>query len=267
MTADYHLHTPLCGHATGSCLEYARAAIARGLAEIGFSDHSPMPRAFDDWRMKIEDLPRYVAMVEEAREATRGDLEIKLGLEVDFFADGRDWIEDLGTRAPFDYLIGSVHYIAPGWAVDDPDPKWIGKWTGQASVEEIWSAYWELYASCAGSGLFDILAHPDLPKKFGHRPAGDLRHYYQPTIEAAARTGVAFELSTAGLRKQCAEMYPARPFLEMALEAGLPLVISSDAHAPSEVGADFETAIALAREVGFTHSARFSKRERTMVKL
>jgi histidinol-phosphatase (PHP family) len=266
-TADYHLHTPLCRHATGHPREYAQAALDRGLPEIGFSDHNPMPQPFDDWRMDLDEFPQYLDLIAETQAEFASSLPIKLGLEIDYLdgPDQRAWIEELSSKAEFDYLIGSVHYIAPGWAIDDPDPKWQNKWTDPQGVEDAWTAYWKLYTDAIRSGLFDILAHPDLPKKFGHRPGGDLRRFYEPAIEAARDAGIVFELSTAGLRKPCAEMYPARTFLELQHAAGIPLVISSDAHQPASVGHAFPDAIALAKEIGFTHTTQFTNRQPTPV--
>ena len=263
MSADYHMHTPLCHHAEGMPGEYAHAAIERGIGEIGFSDHNPMPEQFDDWRMSIADLPRYIAMVEEAR-AQYPALPIRLGLECDFFAGQEAWIEELAGMAEWDYLIGSVHYIAPGWDVDNP--KWIGRFR-EHPVEEIWAMYWEAYEKCIRSGLFDFVAHPDLVKKFGFKPAGDLRKYYEPSIAAAAEKHVAIEINTAGLRKPVGEMYPTLEFLQMARAAGVPLLINSDAHAPAEVGANFAEATALAREAGYTETLRFHKRKRSFAPL
>jgi len=263
MSADYHLHTPLCHHAEGSPGEYARAALALGIREIGFSDHNPMPEKFDDWRMSIDDLPRYLEMVHEAR-AQVPEVTIRMGLECDFIAGREEWIEKLAGMAEWDYLIGSVHYIAPGWDVDNP--KWIGRFT-ERPVDEIWTMYWEAYEQCIRSGLFDFVAHPDLVKKFGFKPPGDLRKYYVPSIAAAAEKNVAIEINTAGLRKPAGEMYPSREFLKMASWAGVPLVINSDAHAPSEVGANFAEATALAKQAGYTQTLRFHKRKRTFAPL
>ena len=258
--ADYHTHTPLCRHADGEPTEYAAHAEKIGLFEIGFSDHSPMPDDdFDDWRMKLGEFPDYLAKVEQARR-DHPNIPIKLGLEIDYFEDGDAWIRELASMAEYDYLIGAVHYVAPGWAIDDP--QWIGKWKDRASVTEIWDAYWRIYTKCVASGHFDILAHPDLPKKFGFRPEGSLTHYYEPAIEAAAKAGICFEINTAGLRKEVAEMYPSKDFLTLAQQAGIPIVISSDAHQTAEVGADFDKAVSLAREVGYTELATFDKRER-----
>lgn len=264
MLADYHTHTPLCLHAQGSPTEYAERALALGLAELGISDHNPMPEFFDDWRMLLSDWPRYLEMVAEARESVP-ELPIRLGLECDFLLGHEAWIERQAGMADFDYLIGSVHYIRPGWEIDNPQH--LSRWRSAGAVEEIWHKYWELYAQMIRTRLFDFFAHPDLPKKFGLRPQGDLRHYYEPSINALAETRGAIEISTAGLRKDCRELYPSREFLEMAFQAGVPIVISSDAHAPEEVGVQFDQALAMARAVGYTSSLRFRGRQRVEVPL
>lgn len=256
------MHTPLCRHAEGWPVDYARAAVDRGLEEIGFADHSPMEQPFDDWRMLREDLPRYLEAVEEAR-ARYPQLIIRLGLECDFLPGQEAWIAELATMADWDYLIGSVHYLSQGWEVDHP--KYLARHEGHA--EGIWEDYWDLYVQCIRSGLFDFVAHPDLPKKFGITPSGDLRRFYERAVKALAETGMPFEINTAGLRKDCREMYPARGFLELASAAGIPLVISSDAHTPGDVAANFDEAAALASECGFTRTLRFEKRRRSSVKI
>ena len=260
--ADYHLHTPLCRHATGWPVEFAARAVELGFSEIGFSDHNPMPEPFDDWRMTIEELPRYLDAVQEAREKFPG-LTIRLGLECDYIAGQEAWIEQLSGIASWDYLIGSVHYLPEGWEVDHP--KYLSRHAG--SADEIWRSYWKAYEQCIRSRLFDFVAHPDLPKKFGHRPAGDLRRFYEPCIAALAECDSAFEINTAGLRKECRELYPAREFIELAHTAGVPLLINSDAHAPIEVGADFALARSLASEAGYTTTAKFASRRRSLMTL
>ena len=263
MTADFHLHTFLCRHAIGSPVDYARVAAEKGLREIGFADHNPMRVEFDDWRMSIDDLPRYIELVEQARE-TFPQLAIRLGLECDFIAGNERWIEELASMADWDFLIGSVHYIAPGWDVDNP--KHVSRFH-EMPVAEIWSMYWKAYEACIRSGLFDFVAHPDLPKKFGFRPDGDLRRFYEPSIAALAEKNIAFEINTAGLRKPIGEVYPALNFLKLARAANIPLLINSDAHEPNEVAADFGKADAIAREAGYSETARFEKRTRRLVAL
>lgn len=257
MVADYHTHTPLCKHAEGHPISYVQQAVELGLPEIGFSDHNPLPKAFDDWRMLWEEFPTYLEWIEEARSQFP-TFPIRLGLEIDYFSDGEDWIRELSQAAPFDYLIGSVHYISPSWAVDDP--QYISRFKDQ-EVSEIWKTYFDLYEKAIRSKLFDFVAHPDLPKKFGFRPEGNLVRYYTPIIQALSDTGVAFEINTAGLRKEVKEVYPAFDFLKLAREADIPLLINSDAHAPEEVGKDFSFAIDLAKKAGYDSVLRYIQRE------
>jgi histidinol-phosphatase (PHP family) len=260
--ADYHVHTPLCHHATGWPIEFAQRATELGLGELGFADHNPMAEYFDDWRMLREDLPRYLEEVEKARAAFP-QLTIRIGLECDFLAGREAWIEELAKLVPWDFFIGSVHYLPNGWEVDHP--KYISRHEGHA--EEIWESYWRTYEQCIRSRLFDFVAHPDLPKKFGFRPAGDLRRFYEPAIAALAETGTPFEINTAGWRKDCREQYPAREFLQLAASAGVPLLINSDAHAVEELGAGFAEAVSIAKECGFTQTVRFARHQRTFVPL
>ena len=251
------MHTPLCGHAIGAPFDYVLAAQKAGLEEIGFSDHNPMPTQFDDWRMAPHQLDEYVEMI-QAAQRDFPDFPIRLGLECDFLPGYEAHIRDLASRADWDYLIGAVHYITPDWDVDNP--KHLKRWTEQP-VEEIWELYFEAYTKMVQSCLFDFLAHPDLVKKFGHRPKGDLSRFYLKTLDAVAEAGVTLEISTAGLRKEVHEIYPSRDFLVAAHARNIPIVINSDAHDPREVGYEFDQAYALALDVGYTQVMRFDKRK------
>lgn len=260
MPADYHTHTPLCRHAEGEPEAYVDAAIQAGLSEFGMSDHAPaVPEPFDDWRMEEAELPAYFDLVDRARAHAGDRIPVRAGLECDWLAGCEPWITDLASRYDWDYLIGSVHYL-DDWDFDNP--KWLGRWA-ETDVELVWRHYWDTYAAMADSGLFDILAHPDLVKKFSYRPDGDLTRFYAPAIEAIAGSGKAIELNTAGWHKPCAEAYPSADFLKLAHSAGIPLVISSDAHAPAEVARDFTSAIELAKSCGYRETALFEKRRRS----
>lgn len=259
MPADYHTHTPLCLHATGTPEEFVDAALLAGISEYGISDHAPVGHDFfDDWRMLYEALPQYYDWIARARAHAAGRLTIRSGLECDWLPGCESWIEHLRGVQPWDYLIGSVHYLGT-WDFDNP--KWLGRWT-ESDVDEVWHLYWKEYAAMAESQLLDILGHPDLVKKFCHRPGGDLCRFYEPVIEAIAVSGCAIELNTAGWHKPCAEPYPSADFLDLARAAGIPLVISSDAHAPREIGRDFDKAIALAKAAGYTETTLFDQGRR-----
>jgi histidinol-phosphatase (PHP family) len=260
---DYHMHTPLCRHATGEPVDYARRAVELGLTEIGFSDHSPMPRdGFDQWRMNLSQLDEYLAKVRLAQKEFP-QLKIRLALEVDYFPNGEDWIRELAARAPWDYFIGSVHYVSDAWAIDDPQK--LSEWKTRDAFA-VWQIYFERLALAAEAKLFDIIGHADLPKKFGIRPAQDCAPLYEKFLDAAAKSGCAIELNTAGLRKDCREIYPSRQLLEIAFRKNVPITFGSDAHAPGEVGMNFAEAIQRAREVGYKESSRFVRRKRESVK-
>lgn len=257
LPADYHMHTPLCRHAVGEPVEYAARAVELGISEIGFSDHSPMRRDdFDDWRMKFSELDRYVDSVQAARRA-HPSLAIRLALEVDYLPGHEDWIRELASRHPWDYLIGSVHYVSDDWAVDSPFQ--LSRWKDRDAFE-VWKIYFDRLTAAARSGLFEIIGHADLPKKFGFIPRQDCTPLFEKFLAAAREGGVAIELNTAGLRKDCREIYPSPAFLKLALAFGIPITFGSDAHAPGEVGQDFVRAIDLARQTGFTTTRRFAGR-------
>ncbi len=264
LPADYHTHTPLCRHAVGEPLELAAVAVKRGLQEIGFSDHNPMQRdGFDDWRMLLSDLGAYVVKVEKARRAYP-KLKIKLALEVDFIPGYEDWVRDLASRYRWDYLIGSVHYLSPSWAIDNPSQ--IGEWKSHPAFE-VWSAYFDRLTMAAESGLFDIIGHADLCKKFCFYPGQDCSPLFRRFLEAARKHGTAIELNTAGLRKDCKEIYPSPAIVALAHELGVPITFGSDAHAPEEVGMNFPEAVALARSAGYTHYLQFTGRKLQTVAL
>ena len=259
MPADYHTHTPLCRHARGGPEEFAERALAAGLSEYGVADHAPLrPEPYDDWRMLEAELPEYFEWVERVRRQADGRIPVRIGLEVDWLDGCEEWVGHLAGLAGWDYLIGSVHYLG-SWDFDNPAR--LSLWE-ERGIESVWSEYWDAYARMAGSGLFDLLGHPDLVKKFGHKPDGDLRRFYGPAIEAIAAAGCAIEINTAGWHKPCAEAYPAAEFLKLACDAGIPLAISSDAHAPGEVARDFDRAIRLAMEAGWKETVLFEGRKR-----
>jgi histidinol-phosphatase (PHP family) len=256
--ADYHTHTPLCHHAVGEPTEYAARAVELGLDEIGFSEHSPMPRDdFDDWRMGKGQLDEYAAKVEAARRAFP-QLKIRLALEVDYLPGHEEWIRQLAGRQEWDYFIGSVHYVSDSWDLDNP--KKLSEWKKRDPFQ-VWSAYFDRLTMAAASGLFDIIGHADLPKKFCFYPKEDCAPLYRRFLEAAALNGTCVELNTAGLRKDCREIYPSPAFLSIARELDVPITFGSDAHAPAEVGHAFEEAMALAKRAGYTECQRFLRRQ------
>jgi histidinol-phosphatase (PHP family) len=263
LPADYHMHTRLCRHAVGDPTDLAAQAVKLGFTEIGFSEHNPMPRDdWDDWHILQADFDTYIANVEKARR-DHPNLTIKLALEMDFIPGQVDWIRQLVARHPWDYLIGAVHYVSDSWDLDNP--KKLSEWKGRDPFE-VWTAYFERLTLAAESGLFEIIAHADLCKKFCFYPKEDCTPLFRRFLNAAKRSNVAMELNTAGLRKDCKEIYPSRAIVQMAAETGVPITFASDAHAPGEVGMNFQEAMQLARSCGYTHYCRFTQRKREDVR-
>lgn len=273
MLTDYHLHlrpdeltaTP-AGHFTEeNVARYRAIATERGITELGVSEHIyRFEQALTIWQHPLwrefarDDLDAYCEFV---RERT----DLRLGIEADFIpgAGAEDRTASLLEGRDFDYVVGSVHFLRD----DSLDTEDHSVWDRGNSPEQIWRSYFQTLGQAARSGLFDILAHPDLVKVWGPErptPAGDLRRYYEPAIEAIAETGIAVEVSTAGLRKRARELYPARAFLEMCLDAGAPIALSSDAHRPEDVGADYDQALELLNSVGVSELCVFERRARRL---
>lgn len=247
---DLHVHTSRCGHADGSVAKYVDAARDAGVSIMGFSDHLPLPDGFPSgYAMSWRELPLYVDDVRAVarRSARRGGPEVLLGIEADWLP-GHDLLIAGALRAhQFDYIMGSVHFI-DGWAFDDPDQReGYDGW----STDALWSRYFGDLAAAAASGLFDVIAHPDLIKKFGERPDGDIAPLYEEVSAVLAECGVAIEVNTAGLRKPCAELYPAKALLEACHRRGVPATIGSDAHRPDDVGSQLAAAREALKDAGY----------------
>jgi histidinol-phosphatase (PHP family) len=271
MLTDYHLHlrpdgrdATSEGYFTEANVErYRAAADERGIVELGVSEHVyRFTQVLDVWAHPFwvsyahDDLDAYCEFV---REQT----DLRLGIEADFVPGAEDRMASLLQAREFDYVVGSVHFIREG-AVDMDD---YSVWDSGRSVEQIWQRYFETIGEAARSGLFDILAHPDLVKVWGAErplPEGDLRRYYELALDGIAESGIAVEVSTAGLRKRVKELYPAPDFLRMCVEAGAPVALSSDAHVPADVGAGYDAALALLDSLGVRELSVFEQRQRRL---
>lgn len=264
--ADYHLHTRLCGHATGVPGQYLEEAGRKGIREIGFSDHLPLyflppGKSIPDYAMKEEELPLYVEMVKNC--AQQSPVRVKLGIEADFVPGYENKLASLLSAYPFDYVLGSVHFI-DGWGFDNLAE--AGEYLSRG-IDQVYEEYFHLLQQAALTGLFDVMAHPDLVKKFNYRPVMDLKHLYEETARVFKRAQVCVEVNTAGLRYPAQEMYPSAGLLEIFFKHGLPVTLGSDAHCPGHVGEGLEQAVSFLRSTGYTEITLFEKRKRTIVKL
>jgi histidinol-phosphatase (PHP family) len=268
---DYHVHlrpddlgaTAAEYFTQANVLRYRAAATDAGITELGVSEHvHRFQQALTIWdhpfwrEQAVDDIDAYCAFVRE-------ESDLRLGLEVDFIPGREDRTQNLIDRCDLDYVVGSVHFLGD-LAVDDDG---YDVWEHSRSPEAVWRRYFETLAQAALSGMFDILAHPDLVKIWGATrplPPGDLRRYYEPAIEAIAATGIAVEVSTAGLRKPVGEIYPAPAFLRACTEGGAAVALSSDAHTPQQIGFAYDQALALLDGLGVGELATFERRTRRL---
>jgi histidinol-phosphatase (PHP family) len=267
---DYHLHlrpdeldaaaaeyfTP------DNAQRYREAAASAGIAELGVAEHvyrfTDALAVWDHpfWRENArDDLAGYCEFVRST--------DLRLGIEMDYVPGREDHIANILDAHDFDYVVGSVHFVRDG-AVDHDE---YDVWDRVGDPDRVWEAYFATLAEAVRSGLFDILAHPDLVKIWGRgrpAPTRDPRFFYEPVVEAIAESGLAVEVSTAGYRKPVAELYPAAAFAALCLEAGAVFSLSSDAHVPGEIGHRYDDAVATMRDCGISDIAVFEHRQRRM---
>jgi histidinol-phosphatase (PHP family) len=262
--ASYHNHTNWSdGKAT--LMEMIEGARRAGLCEFGISDHyalDPGGREFP-WAMSPEFLAEYVDHIQQAKEAEK-DLKIRLGLEVDFFPETIGSTKQRLAPYAFDYLIGSVHFINE-FPIDLNSQSWGD--LSQDSRDRVWRSYWRRLCAVAETGLFDIIGHLDLPKKFGYFPSIDLTEDALAALDAIAAADMAIEINCSGWDKPVREAYPSLFLLKEAKRRNIPLVISSDAHEADTVAGHFDRARQLAADAGYTETARFECRQRFVHRL
>jgi histidinol-phosphatase (PHP family) len=271
LLTDYHVHLRLDdseetferAFTAANVDRYRETATERGITELGVAEHIyRFSAALDIWehpfwrRYAFDDLDAYCGFVRE-------ETDLKLGIEMDFVPGREDRIAGVLDRCEWDYVVGSIHFLRD-LSLDTEE---YSIWGAGESPEKVWRRYFETLAESARSGLYDIIGHPDLVKVWGRAapiPDGDLRRYYELAVEAFADTGVAVELSTAGWRKPVGEQYPAVPFLEMLVDAGCPIALSSDAHTADQLGFEYERAVKLLEQAGVREIAIFERRRRRM---
>jgi len=264
LPADIHLHSKLCGHATGELEEYVQSAIELGLPAVGFAFHLPVAIPVG-YKINVTrgELDSLVPQVEALRDSYRDDIPVLLGGEADYLPGSEAEAEALIAAYPFDHVIGSVHFVGD-WAFDSPhELEPYADW----DLYELYDAYFALVCRAIDTGLFDILGHADLIKKFGYRPECDFSQLTAAVAERAARADIAVEINTAGLDKPAREFYPSESIVRQLSDAGVPICFGSDAHAPDQVGRYFQEAVLLARRNHVAQYATWRQRHRTFLHL
>lgn len=271
MHIDYHTHHERCGHAVGKLEEYVQRGIALGLQQLGLSDHLPLIHVdpanyYPEMAMPMAELPRYVEECLTLKERYRGVIDLRVGLEADYIEGYEDQIREILSPYPWDYLIGSVHFLGE-W--DITDYRQVDGWEGKDELE-VYRLYYNAVKKSALSGLYDIIGHMDVIKRFGYGPQtpegkAEVRTLELETLKVIADSGIAMELNASGLTKPCAEMFPAEHLLQEAFKLGIPLTLGSDAHDPAKLGDGLQEARSMLWHTGFRELAVFEGRRRTTV--
>lgn len=252
---ESHCHTPLCKHAFGEPDEFAEAALERGFKGITFTCHCPLPDRFSaSVRMDPEQYGDYVDMISATRAKFADRLDVRLGLESDYYPGVEPWLEELHSRVPLSHVLGSVHYQVSDYR----------KIYYKGDLFAYQQLYYEHLAQSAETGLYDTLAHPDLIKNESPTEWDfeKVRPFIARSLDRIAATGVAMELNTSGMLKSLPEMNPSPSQLAMMQERGIPVVIGADAHVPERVGDGYVTALNLLRNAGYENVSFFLDRKR-----
>ena len=248
MLYETHSHTPLCKHAQGEPEEYAEAALRRGLGGLIVTCHNPMPDGFSPGvRMSPDEWDDYIELVDRARKACTGKIDVRLGLEADFFPGYEGWLEKQIASADLQYVLGSIH----------PFLKEYKQRYRRGDPVAFQCAYFETLADAAETGLFDCLSHPDIIKNepdLNWDPASIMADVCK-ALDRIAKTGIAMELNTSGAYKIVEEMNPFRGMLVEMRERGIPVIIGADAHRPERVGEGYEAALDLLEACGYTYAS------------
>jgi histidinol-phosphatase (PHP family) len=268
---DYHVHlrpdeaehTAAGAFTAANAERYREVAAERGIEELGVAEHVyRFTAALDVWshplwvKHAVDDLDAYCSFVRE-------DTDLRLGIEADFVPGREEQMRALLEQRDWDYVVGSIHFLAEG-ALDYDK---YDVWNSGRSADHVWRTYFTWLGELAATGMYDVLAHPDLVKHWGQErpwPERDLRFYYDIAMEQIAASGIAVEVSTAGLRKPVGEIYPSSAFLEMVVDAGNPIALSSDAHTTDQLGFRYDEAVQFLADHGVTELCVFEGRERRL---
>ncbi|WP_442602045.1 histidinol-phosphatase HisJ [Paenibacillus sp. KN14-4R] len=266
MFIDYHTHHERCGHAVGTLEQYVERGIAIGLTQLGLSDHMPLlhvdPAAYlPEMAMAMEELPRYVEEALRLKDKYKDQIEIRVGLEGDYIEGYEEQIEQIIKAYPWDYVIGSVHFLGK-WDVSDF--RQLDEWNNR-DVNTVYRQYYDAVQKAAASGLYDFLGHIDMIKRFGYKSTEDMGSLERETLDIIKAHDVAIELNASGLRHQAQSMYPSREMLEYAYQIGIPVTIGSDAHQPERLAENLDLAENCLKDIGFTKLATFCSRSRRLL--
>lgn len=264
MLTDYHVHIENGDYNLNWIKQFIKTAEKIGINELGISEHSHLFKETtdiltNDWlkTLQTKELDSYIKIIQETNIKIK---KIKFGIEMDYVPGKEKETENFLNYADFDYVIGSIHWLNDwGFDILEMEAKWH-----KSNLEDIYKNYFRLVGELAQTQLFDIIGHFDVIKVFGYQPeqySKELLKVIEDAVLKIKENNMCIEINTAGLRKPVKEIYPKIVWLQLFYEARVPIILSSDAHYPEEVGADYEKAVAAAKKVGYKEAAVFEKRK------
>lgn len=268
MITDYHVHLETGPYSIEWLKKYVETAKMKGIQDLGFSEHAYRFKQTKDillnpWikERQTEDIEEYVELILKAKEL---GLPVKLGIELDFIPGKEKETQKFLSPYPWDYVIGSVHWIGDwGFDLDQMKEKWNDR-----SIIKVYEEYFNILKQLLSSKQFDILGHIDVIKVFGHKPEkaeeAQLEELYDEIIQFIKESNITVEMSTAGLRKPVGELYPSRSLMEKLAREKIPMMINSDAHRPEDVGRGYEEGIEYLKSFGINEISTFETRKRKM---
>lgn len=264
---DYHVHTPLCKHATGTPAQMVQAAFEKGLEGIAFLDHLALPPLPGNNSMQANDIPLYMNTIRSLEEAWKGKIQVLCGLEMDFHPESLPLIRKTLENFDFDIVGGSVHFVE-GYNIASRKSR--SSWA-HLSAFFLYEAYLDAVEEMIKADFCDVLCHLDLMEKFApdlsQSDKEKIGQRMQKILDLAAKRNCCVELNTSGRYQPMGRSYPSDAILRGCLERDIPVIFSSDAHHPDEVGRDFNEERARLNGIGFAQIASFYRRKRISVSL
>jgi histidinol-phosphatase (PHP family) len=269
MLTDYHSHLEKGTLTIDYLKQFVDTAKEKGIQEFGISEH-----AYHFYETKnIVSKPwmeerRYYKMddyVNLFKKADQLEMDVRMSIEMDYTPGKHTEMEAFIKSYPFDYVIGSVHWVEDfGIDLAEYRKEW-----DRRDLYETYRSYYDQIVTLAESNLFDIVGHIDLVKIFKYVPTDQefLLEQYERITDALKDSKTCVEISSAGLRKPVGRIYPEPDLLSLCYKKGIPIVLSSDAHEPHQVGENYEATIKLAKEIGYTKLMTFQDGERKEVDL
>lgn len=258
MLTSYHVHT-IRSDGESPARDFVDEAVQLGLDELGFSDHYVLLPAGTSasWSMPLTDISAYIGEIDALREQARDSLVVRCGIEADFEPDTVADLRDVLNSYPFDYVIGSVHFV-DGFPVDECKEKWDV--ISQSDRNDIVRGYLDRIAQMARSGVFDFVGHLDLYKKFGYLPTVDISADMSLALDAIAAARMPIEINTSGLVKEIREIYPSEAVLRECRNRSIPVLITADAHRPEHLTRGYAEAVDLVERVGYDQVGVYENR-------